>query len=199
MPYEGIDIAISGVVMEEYVDLEGGTSERWVAGMDIGSEQHPRALPRPIRAGQVIEFEGYRIRILDIRENEVDFAISRLNGPPPEATATLSIYNTELGEARHFVDQGSESRYGSLRYVFSEPRVEEVVDESGVVIEETVVSVRIWTDQSQEELNTTMRIGDIIEFEGYRIRLLWIYDDVTVFVALADLSELSIAPGGQAP
>jgi hypothetical protein len=184
MEYGSIMIGFSGTRLEE----ESGQTQRWVAFLWLGSEQHPSALPMPVHEGDIIEFEGYRIRILGIETGGVDFAIGESGRPPSQATATLSIYNTEPGESLHLDHIGNNQRYESIWYVANDLRTEEIVDESGAVTERKVVSIRVWSDQSSAEVSDTMGVGDVIEFEGYRIRLLSIHEE-TYWVAVGKLSE----------
>jgi hypothetical protein len=91
MSYEGIlSIGNGGEEIEEYVDEEGNTSERWIVWLWLTSAQHPAAQHRPVRVGDVIEFEGCRIRVLDTQDGRIDVAISELSEPRSMATPTLN-------------------------------------------------------------------------------------------------------------
>jgi hypothetical protein len=184
MDFESIWIGFSGTHLEE----ESGQPQRWVAAMWLGSEQHPSAYPRPVHERDVVEFEGYRIRILGIDSGGVDFAIGESDRPPSLATATLSIYNTEPGEILRAPAWGREQQYGSMWYVFQDLRPQQFDDESSTDTGEAVVSVRVWSEQGSVD-ERQMRIGDVIVFEDYRLRLLKIGSS-GVDIALTTLGDL---------
>jgi hypothetical protein len=186
--YEELSLVINYPYDEEYVDDEGQTAERRVTYMWIGSTQRPAAVPRLVRVGQIIIFEGYRIRILAIDQETVDVAISELGEPRPAATPTLSIYNTEPGEIAQPWFIRNVSHYRSIWFEILGVRVEETVDESGVRTEEATGYIQVWSVQEATD-SIPIQVGDVIEFEGYRIRILSM-DEGGGIVALADLSEI---------
>lgn len=173
----------------DYIDESGPAPGRWDASLMVGTAKYPSARPRAMEIGDIIEFANYRIRVLAIAEYDITIAIQ-------ESTQNLSdlpgIYNAEVGEVIQHRSIGNEALPydGSEPLImrFDNPRLIEPVEEG---IEEWEVTLWVGLNESPDLQSYQVRTGNIIEFEGYRIRILTLFEDKAVFVATGKLSELS--------
>lgn len=148
------------------------TTETVVADIWIETEERPAAHPRLAQVGQVFELEGYRIRILAIHEHSIDVAISYLGISQSAAAVTYSNYNFEPGEEHYYCWIAEEYQHDLLWFTFSDPGYEEIAVDFCGVVEPTYANLRIWTQDSTVQYEGTVRVGDIIQFEGYQFRVL---------------------------
>jgi len=189
--YSDLSIA-TDVRAEEYTDESGETVERWKAVMWHYNDYCHVAGGRFVYVGDVVEFAGYRIKVLYISSNSVVLAISgqALDPAQIEAECASSIYNRLPDETVLPVYRESYTLDSLQIHKTGVPWIEEYVDQQGKTVEGPATRLRIVDEQQADAWEGVVHVGDIIESGSYRIRISKI-SDTYIGLIVGRLDELA--------
>jgi uncharacterized protein YkvS len=191
-PYEGLEILVASTQeIEEYDGESGTTNKIWQAEIGLGNEWCLGG--EFVHVGDVVEFSGYRIRIVEINQEKVVAAISGDLSTPSEINLTCIGIHNQLTSERSVTFDRQSQRHDSIEfYRVGDPLwIEEYVDQDGNLVEGPAfrLKARYITMQDDESVEYVVHMGDIIEFKGYRIRVMYITEPY-VRLAMIKLSDL---------
>ncbi|MBN1310253.1 MAG: hypothetical protein JXB30_02460 [Anaerolineae bacterium] len=189
--YDDLSIGIGGAWTEPFVDETGLVTQRWTAKMAVWNHQCYPTHGRTVSIGDIIDFAGYRIRILDFMEDHVIVAISGKSLDPVRAATECvsSIYN-RLPDEQRFTLYRESGEIGDLVFVKSgDTWIEEYVDANGETVEGSAIELSITSSQSSDVWEGVVHIGDIIEYEEYQIRIQVINEEF-IDLVFGNLAEL---------
>ncbi len=190
---KGLDIAIGNVWTEDYVDKSGATVKRWKADMPLINDQCLGG--STVHIGDVVEFAGYQIRVLDINDDNVVVAISgQLENPSQIVEDCISNPLYQLPSETSVTLYQSKEKSDSLEFEkIGEVRAEEYINTKGEAVKGPAIKMRITSDGQRQSWEGTVHVGDVIEYGGYRIRIQTI-NEVFVDLVYGSLSEAEQTP-----
>ncbi len=175
---EGLSIGTGNIWSDQ-------STKEWQATLWISNDLCYSAHGRTVYIDDSIEFAGYLIRIVDIKDGGVAAAISGQLSSPEGITASCitSPYNRLPGEqvVDVYYERQSSSEFGTIESGDSF-WIEEYSDMNGEAVEEgPAAELKIVPEGQSETWEGTVHIGDTIEVGGYRFR---VSDINEVFVSL---------------